>query len=163
VRHDVDSSGVATSRHTDYDGVVSQPLSFFVYGPLLSGEPDHHKLEGCELVGAAKTVPGYRLVELGPLAALIREGEEQVTGEVYRVAFSHITRLDAEHPALYQIVPVALEGMEPAMSFVVDVVMARGRRRIHGGDWRARFAPKGEPKPVGALVSWARARHTRGS
>lgn len=142
---------------------MSRPLAFFVYGPLLSGEPEHHKLEGCELVGPASTVAGYRLVELGPLAALIREGNERVVGEVYSVAFSLITRLDAEHPALFQIVPVELEGMDPAMSFVADVVMARGRRRIHGGDWRARFAPKGEPKPVGPLVTWARARHTRGS
>jgi gamma-glutamylcyclotransferase (GGCT)/AIG2-like uncharacterized protein YtfP len=136
-------------------------LRFFVYGPLMSGEADHPKLGGAELVGPARTVAGYALVELGPLAGLVAEGTGAVVGEVYRVEGGALAKLLGEHPALYRLGPVRLDDGSTAESLVLDATQARGKRRIRSGDWRSRLgAPP--PKPPSPLVRWARARHTKG-
>ncbi|HTJ84999.1 MAG TPA: gamma-glutamylcyclotransferase family protein [Polyangiaceae bacterium] len=139
---------------------MAQPIRFFVYGPLLAGEPEHGKLDGATLVGPRVTVSGYSLVEVGPLAGLVREGQAAVHGEVYLVEAPTLTRLLGEHPALYALAPVELEGGEHAETLLLDEARARGKRRIRGGDWRTRFGPAGVPgpRPAGPLVTWARTR-----
>jgi len=135
-------------------------VRFFVYGPLLAREPEHAKLDGAELAAAASTVPGYSLVELGPLAALVREGEGTVMGEVYLLEAPTLTRLIGEHPGLYSLAPVPLADGTSAETLLLDAVNARGKRRIRGGDWRTRLGPLGVPgpRPAGPFVNWARTR-----
>lgn len=139
------------------------PLRFFVYGSHLSGEPDHGKLAGAELVGPARTEPGYTLVELGALAGLVAEGSGAVVGEVYAAPHEVLSRLAAEHPGLFRLEAVRLEGGASAHAFVLGADQVRGKRRVAGGDWRGRFGarPSGVERPGGALVHWAKARHRR--
>ncbi len=140
---------------------MGQPLRFFVYGPLLAGEADHAKLDGASLVGAAQTVPGYALVELGPLAGLVAESTGVVQGEVYLVEGPMLARLLGEHPALYRLGPIRLDDGTTAESLVLETSQARGKRRIRSGDWRTRLgAPPA--KPASPLVQWARGRHSKG-
>ena len=134
----------------------------FVYGALLSGEPGHAALEGLAPT-AIKTAVGYSLVEAGPLAALVEEGDGAVVGEVYeleREAFMRVTRQEA-HAGLFDLATVRLEDGSTAQTFLLAVDRARGKRRIKGGDWRARFGGAPGGVRAGPFVTWSRGRSGR--
>lgn len=134
-------------------------IRLFVYGALLTGEPGHAVLDGIA-ASAIKTATGYSLVEAGPLAALVEEGEGVVAGEVYeleRDAFMRVTRQEA-HAGLFELSPVRLEDGTTAQTFLLPVDRARGKRRIKGGDWRARFGGSHGGVRAGPFVTWSRGR-----
>lgn len=134
-------------------------IRFFVYGSLMSGEPDHARLGGAAKVASVRTRPGYSLVELGPLAALVAEGQDTVLGEVYELegeAFRKVA-LRHDYASLYRVDPVELEDGTRAQAFTLPTDQVRGKRRIDGGDWRGRFAARNRPEPS-AFVKWARSR-----
>jgi len=66
----------------------------FVYGTLLSGEPNHRLLADAELVGAARTEPDFDLVSLGAFPAMIAGGATAIAGEVYEVDRPTLDALD---------------------------------------------------------------------
>jgi gamma-glutamylcyclotransferase (GGCT)/AIG2-like uncharacterized protein YtfP len=112
-------------------------VNVFVYGTLLSGEPNHAQLRGARLVGATRTEPRYTLVSLGPYPALIEGGTTSVTGEVYAVDDGLLSALDRFEgvPTLYRRVIVPLLGGGVAQGYA----LAGGGGRaalIPGGDWR---------------------------
>jgi len=85
----------------------------FVYGTLKRGGSNHSSLLGQHFLGLARTVPGYRLFEVGGFPGMVAwPGDRQgVTGEVWSVSSSCLDELDnlegiAE--GLYQRVPVPL-------------------------------------------------------
>jgi len=139
----------------------SRRYRLFVYGTFLKGEPDHGLLEGADLLGTARSVPRYKLVESGPLAGLIEPGDTAVVGEIYEVDQPTLARCDLkrEHPRLFQRKRVMLDDGGEAEAYLLSVEQARGLRRVRGGDWRNRFR-KPRPEP-GAFVQWARGRHGR--
>lgn|GEM_PF-1141317 len=83
----------------------------FVYGTLLSGEPNHNLLHGARLVGPARTRPRFTLHDYGPFPALASGGKHAVEGEVYEVDAPMLAELDRleSHPRFYRRTPITLD------------------------------------------------------
>jgi gamma-glutamylcyclotransferase (GGCT)/AIG2-like uncharacterized protein YtfP len=109
----------------------------FVYGTLLGGEVNHHRLEGAELLGVCRTKPCLRMFNLGAYPGVSRGGRTAVTGEVYRVDSAGLRYLDRleDYPRLYdrQLIPTPF-GRAWVYLYRGD---RSGRPVIEGGDWRA--------------------------
>ncbi len=113
----------------------------FVYGTLKRGCSNHHHLAGQTFVGAARTVPGFRLYDLGgyPGIAAVAEERMGVVGELWSVDPAALGRLDAfegVHEGLYRRTRIALE--PPFASDPVDAYFPaldpRGRAEV-GPEW----------------------------
>lgn len=117
----------------------------FVYGTLMSGEPGHDVLAGTRPLGAARTAPRYTLVELGVHAGLLDGGNGEVVGELYELDRRQMLVCDkhCDHPSRFHRAEIELSDGTRAFAYLVHADQARARRRLHGGDWRARFAPRG--------------------
>lgn len=110
----------------------------FVYGTLLSGEPNHRLLAGAELVGEACTEPEFDLVSLGAFPAMVPGGGTAVAGEVYEVNRATLDDLDRleGHPRFYRRHAVRLHDGGEVLAYLLTPDQARGRPRITSGDWR---------------------------
>jgi gamma-glutamylcyclotransferase (GGCT)/AIG2-like uncharacterized protein YtfP len=110
----------------------------FVYGTLLSGEPNHRLLVGAELVGEARTEPAFDLVNLGAFPAMVPGGGTAVAGEVYEVDPPTLDALDRleGHPRFYRRHAVRLHDGDEVLAYLLTQDQARGRPRITSGDWR---------------------------
>ncbi len=75
---------------------MSQDSLLFVYGTLERGCSNHRHLADQKFIGAARTVPGYRLFDLGGYPGLVEHfaDREGVTGEVWSVDAAALRRLD---------------------------------------------------------------------
>lgn len=111
----------------------------FVYGTLLPGEGNHELLRGARRVGPARTLPRYRLHDLGAYPALVAGGATAVVGEVWEVDDVTLAALDRleDHPDYYRREPVALDGEAPAEGYLLPVAHVAGTPVIHAGDWCA--------------------------
>lgn len=113
----------------------------FVYGTLKRGCQNHHHMAGQEFVGAARTVPGYHLCDLGGYPAIVaRAGHpDGVIGEVWAVDTEGLKRLDqfeGVHEGLYRRAPLAL--MPPFGDRSVDAylsVLPANDRPDIGSEW----------------------------
>jgi gamma-glutamylcyclotransferase (GGCT)/AIG2-like uncharacterized protein YtfP len=109
----------------------------FVYGTLLGGAVNHHRLEGAELLGVCRTSPSLRMFNLGAYPGVARGGHTAVTGEVYRVDAAGLRYLDRleDYPRLYD-----RELIQTPFGRAW-IYLYRGNRTgrpvIQGGDWRA--------------------------
>lgn len=111
----------------------------FVYGSLLSGEPNHPVIERAEFVGAAMTPPRFTLHDLGAFPAMIEGGEHAIVGEVYEVDQATLTALDRleGHPRFYRRMPIALADGSSAETYVLTRAQVVGRPVVSTGSWRA--------------------------
>ncbi len=68
----------------------------FVYGTLKRGCSNHHFLTDQEFIGEARTVPGFRLHELGGHPGLVPNALDRdgVVGEIWAVDEAALGRLD---------------------------------------------------------------------
>ena len=68
----------------------------FVYGTLKKGGSNHHCLMGQKFLGAARTIPGFRLYDLGGHPGMIPLPEDTagVIGEVWEVDAASLAQLD---------------------------------------------------------------------
>ena len=118
-----------------------RPMRVFVYGTLLSGEPNHHLLHGQPLVGEAHTRPRFNLVSLGAFPALVSGGEVAVRGEVYDVDAPTLGALDRleGYPGFYTREPVELDGevTGEALAYLLNPERVAGSPEISHGDWKA--------------------------
>jgi gamma-glutamylcyclotransferase (GGCT)/AIG2-like uncharacterized protein YtfP len=133
----------------------------FVYGTLMSGEPDHARLEGARPLGPAETEPSFDLVDLGPEPALVPGGTTAVRGEVWALSPQQLAAVDVHHghPLRYRRGAVRLADGRVVEAHLLTADQARGRRRIRPGDWKARLAPRPaapDERP------WSRFARTRG-
>ena len=110
----------------------------FVYGTLLSGEPNHRLLAGVEFVGDARTEPVFDLVSLGAFPAMVPGGGIAVAGEVYevdRMTLAALDRLEG-YPHFYRRLAVYLDDGADVLAYILTPDQVRGRPRITSGDWR---------------------------
>ena len=83
----------------------------FVYGTLKRGHCRHFALADQRFVTAARTLPLYRMVNLGSYPAITESGTTSVTGEVYEVTDDCLALLDdieSVADAEYRRAPVRL-------------------------------------------------------
>ena len=115
-------------------------MRVFVYGTLLSGEPNHYLLHGQLLVGEARTRAQFNLVSLGAFPALVAGGEVAVRGEVYDIDAATLAALDRleGYPGFYAREPVELDGgvVGEALAYLLPSERVAGRPEIPHGDWK---------------------------
>jgi gamma-glutamylcyclotransferase (GGCT)/AIG2-like uncharacterized protein YtfP len=116
-------------------------LNVFVYGTLLSGEPNHDRLRGARLIASTRTESRYTLLSLGPYPALVEGGTTSVAGEVYDVDDELLRALDRFEgvPSLYRRVRIHLLGGSVADGYALPrsrSASGKKHRLIPGGDWR---------------------------
>jgi gamma-glutamylaminecyclotransferase len=113
-------------------------MKLFVYGTLLSGERNHHRLQSARLLGVCRTEPGYTLVSLGPYPALREGGTTSVTGEVYDVADGIVPAIDRfeGHPHLYRRKIIRLVDGADVNAYVLSPGHGEEREILESGDWR---------------------------
>ena len=118
--------------------LVNGTTRVFVYGTLLSGEPNHSVLADAELVGEASTEAVFDLVSLGAFPAMVPGGRTAVAGEVYAISTRTLTDLDRleGHPHFYRRRRIRLRSGEEVLAYVLDPDQARGRPAIASGNWR---------------------------
>lgn len=68
----------------------------FVYGTLKRGCGNHHFLAGQRFINEARTIPGFRLFDLGGYPGLVAQADDRdgVSGEVWSVDPDCLRRLD---------------------------------------------------------------------
>jgi gamma-glutamylcyclotransferase (GGCT)/AIG2-like uncharacterized protein YtfP len=66
----------------------------FVYGTLKSGFRNHYLLKGCEFIGAAATVPTYKMIENSFPVIMPDPAGKPLAGEIYTVDDETLARLD---------------------------------------------------------------------
>ena len=113
----------------------------FVYGTLKRGCSNHGQLAGQAFVGPARTVPGFRLFDLGgyPGIVAVPEDRDGVVGEIWSVDADCLERLDAfegVHEGLYRREPLPLlpPFADQGIDAYVSSVSTEGRREV-GSTW----------------------------
>ncbi len=119
----------------------------FVYGTLKAGGSNHGWMENQQLVGPARTRPGFTLYSLGDYPGLVASAEdtEGVTGELWAVTSDCLARLDVFEGVpekLYARVPAPLvafpEGLTAEDAARAEMYLylqnTRGRPRV-GSFW----------------------------
>lgn len=116
----------------------------FVYGSLLSGEPNHRVLASARRIGEARTAPGFALHDLGAYPAMIEGGAHAVAGEVYEVDAKTLARLDIleGHPRYYRRAAITLADGSSAETYLLTPAQVEGRPLIASGNWRGRRREK---------------------
>jgi gamma-glutamylaminecyclotransferase len=68
----------------------------FVYGTLKRGGTNHRQISAQTFVATARTVPGYRLFDLGDYPGMVASSDDRsgVTGEVWSLDEAAVRRLD---------------------------------------------------------------------
>ena len=108
-------------------GKMNGATRVFVYGTLLSGEPNHRVLAGAELLGEARTEPEFDLVSLGAFPAMVHA--------VDRGTLAALDHLEG-HPRFYRRRRVRLDDGEEVLAYLLSREQAHGRPKITSGNWR---------------------------
>jgi len=117
-----------------------EPPRLFVYGTLLSTEPQHALLSGTRYLGEASTAAGFELRDLGDYpAAVCSDRRTPLSGELYEVEPQLWAQLDAyEDERVFRRTTVLLAGGQPAQMYVWAGPVPSEAPVIAGGDWRQR-------------------------
>lgn len=78
-------------------------MKVFVYGTLKKGYGNSYLLESSTYLGKHTTEEEYTMYSLGAFPAIMHSGDTSITGEVYEIDDSTLTRLDTleGYPHLY--------------------------------------------------------------
>lgn len=119
--------------------IMPRPVRLFVYGLLMRGEPGAQRLATARYV-TARTVAGFRLVDLGEYPGMVVGGSGTVAGELYQIDGGLLPGLDAfeGHPELFVRSIIALQSGLTAEAYILRPEHARGRPTLAEGDWRQR-------------------------
>jgi gamma-glutamylcyclotransferase (GGCT)/AIG2-like uncharacterized protein YtfP len=92
----------------------------FVYGTLMRGQINAHRLRDSTFCGHVKTLPEWDLANLGMFPALV-EGMSRVYGELWLVTDETLERIDILEgvPDLYKRIELEVTGM-PGGALVVN-------------------------------------------
>jgi gamma-glutamylaminecyclotransferase len=97
-------------------GVRASSL-LFVYGSLKRGRANHHELHGAEYVSEARTAPCFALRVVCGYPALV-SGSRAISGELFRIATSSLSGLDAFEGDRYERREILLAGGERALAYL---------------------------------------------
>ena len=94
---------------------MTDPITVFICGSALSGQPDNHNLQGARLLGTAKTAPAYRLHSVAdgwhPGIYPTDTGGISICGELYALTEAQFAHLkDSEPPNMYPHEITLLDG-----------------------------------------------------
>jgi len=133
----------------------------FVYGTLMSGEPEHARLAGARPLGPVGTEAAFDLVDLGVEPALVPGGTTSIRGELYALTPTQLAAVDVHHghPLRYRRAALRLDDGRVVEAHQLAPDQTRGRRRIRGGDWKTRLTPRAG---AGADLAWSRFARERG-
>ena len=113
----------------------------FVYGTLKRGCSNHRHLAGQKFVGLARTLPGFRLYDLGGYPGIVAQPEDRsgVVGEVWSIEDESLRQLDefeGVHEGLYRREPIPLQPpfADQAIDAYVSVLPVVGRPEV-GSEW----------------------------
>lgn len=111
----------------------------FVYGSLLSGEPNHGLLSRARFLMEAETEAGFELRDLGEYPGLVQGGSQAVIGEVYEVDAELLALLDEfeDHPTFYCRTNIVLAGGVAAETYLLRAEQVQDCPRVESGNWRA--------------------------
>lgn len=113
-------------------------IRVFVYGSLMQGFGNHPLLAQADFLGAASTLPGFTLVNLGAFPGMHHDSKSGgvVTGELYAVNAVELSDLDGleGHPDFYrrQLITV---GDEPTFTYILPHGGWGTNGAIPSGDW----------------------------
>lgn len=145
-------------------------LPFFVYGTLLSGQPNAFLWQGLEASVENALFSNGRLHDLGGYPILVEAGTQPVKGKIitiaadfYHVVLARLDLLEGFDPARpdasgYRRVvrPVCLEnGRSPsAWVYVGQLEWVNGRAAIPNGDWSAYTRQQNQALIPGDLIEY---------
>jgi gamma-glutamylaminecyclotransferase len=93
--------------------------AIFVYGTLQRGQRNHKALRGQQFLGAAQTLPRYRLYNCGQYPGLVDDPQSGISiqGEVWEVSDDVLCKIDDYEgvPTLYSRRPVLLQNRDPTV------------------------------------------------
>lgn len=112
----------------------------FVYGTLMSGQPNHGRLGNARLLGRTRTAPGFELYDLGFFPGAVRRGRRRVVGELYEVDPATLRAIDAleSHPHFYRRTRIRLDDGSVAETYLLSDDRVLGREMIASGSWCAK-------------------------
>ncbi len=92
---------------------MSNETLVFVYGSLKRGGSNQHYLAGQKFIGMARTMPGFRLFDLGTYPGMVPFADDRdgVSGEVWSVevdCLEHLDLLEGIVEGLYRREPITL-------------------------------------------------------
>lgn len=110
----------------------------FVYGSLMAGERIHSTLADAEFDGVVRTARGFRMHDLGPYPAIVREGDGRVTGEVYLASPETVAALDRieGHPNYYRREQIQLANGATAYAYIMKTERVAEKPVVADGDWK---------------------------
>lgn len=97
---------------------VRRGRRLFVYGTLRRGQPAHHLMGAARFLGACRTTPAWRVLDLGEYPGLV-PGDTAVAGELYEVDDETLATLDEYEgcPTLFVRVDVELDDGSVAQTY----------------------------------------------
>ncbi len=104
----------------------------FVYGSLKRGRRHHAELGGARFVGVARTLPEYRLLDLGEYPAL-SSGCRSIAGELFEVTEALLVELDRFEGDDYERGAVRLEDGSTALAYCATAELV-ARAPVFDGD-----------------------------
>ncbi len=114
----------------------------FFYGTLKHGCQNHAQMAGHRFLGPARTVPGYRLYDLGDFPGMVAKPDDRegVEGEVWAVDDAGLKHLDAfegapDGPYRRERVPLLAPFAHQVVEAYIYTHSIAGRREI-GAVWR---------------------------
>jgi len=128
---------------------VDDVVESAIYGTTLRGLPNHHRIEGCELVREARTAPIYRMLSPDgsyPLLVEDREHGASFPCEVYRIPRPMWDAKVANEPPGLVVGAVELEDGSSAVAMLADPDWLAAQHgvediTVHGG-WAAYAATR---------------------
>ena len=113
----------------------------FVYGTLKKGCRNHAHLADQTFVGAARSIPGFGLFDLGSYPGIVADPQDSagVIGEVWSVSYQCLEELDAfegVHRGFYRraAIPLVPPFADQKIEAYIYALSIAGRRRL-GPEW----------------------------
>lgn len=135
-----DPAGLVAAMRRAYaaqDKARSIFVRVFVYGTLLSGEPNHPLLREARFDGQTTTKPEFTMLNLRAFPGIVSGGKTAIAGECYKVDADTLLRLDRleGHPSFYRRQQIELSDGRKAYTYILPGDYAQRCERIESGDW----------------------------